>query len=205
MTAAGSATSQRNNATFWVVIVVVIAALVVGVALTRRFGSDPTITASPLIGKTLPAMTIEYLEEPGSFETASLNGDISVINFWASWCFGCRQEHDALTSVAEAYSPFGVTFVGVNYQDRSHERAVGFLDELGRSDATIYVRDEGSRTALEFGVLGLPETFFVDQNGTVVGKVSGPVNEALLIDTIEKIRLGQLVGQKTTGEVENRE
>ena len=65
-----------------------------------------------------------YLEEPGTFSFADVEGDIVVVNFWASWCFGCRQEHDALVSAAAEYDPFGVSFVGVNYQDNSLERAV---------------------------------------------------------------------------------
>jgi len=196
---------KPGNAIFWAVMAVVVVALVVGVALTRRFGSDPTITASPLIGKSLPEFSAPYLEGPETFDSSELDGEIAVINFWASWCFGCRQEHAALVSVAEAYGPFGVTFVGINYQDRSLDRAIGFLDELGRSDATLYVRDEGSRTALEFGVLGLPETFFVGPDGTILAKVSGPVTALLLEDTINKIRVGEMVGQVTTGEVENIE
>ena len=205
MTAPGDHTlKSRSNAMFWSIMAVVIAALVLGVVVSRRFGSDPTITASPLIGKQLPQVTVPYLEQPGSFAFSDLDGDIAVVNFWASWCFGCRQEHSALASAAEQFEDFGVTFVGVNYQDTSVDRASDFLDELVRSPETIYVRDEGSRTALKFGVLGLPETFFVDRDGTVVGKVSGPVNAQLLFETIDKILLGEAIDQVKTGEVENR-
>jgi cytochrome c biogenesis protein CcmG/thiol:disulfide interchange protein DsbE len=196
--------ARRGNAMFWVPMVVVLAVLVVGVALSRRFGSDPSITASPLIGKPLPEVALPYLDRSGSLTIRALSPpDILVVNFWASWCFGCRQEHAALISAAEIYESAGVSFVGVNYQDHSIDRSISFLDELGRSKATHYVRDEASRTALEFGVLGLPETFFVDRAGFIVGKVSGPVTSDLLNATIEKILLGQSVGQVNTGEVEN--
>lgn len=193
-----------SDTLFWVLMAAVIALLALGVVISRRFGSDPTITASPLIGKQVPQVTVPYLEEPGEFAVADVKGDIVVINFWAEWCFGCRREHAALLSAAEAYSEFGITFVGINYQDPSVGRAIGFLDELGRGDDTEYVRDERSRTALEFGVLGLPETFFVDRDGIVVGKVSGPINGQLITETLDKILLGQSIGQVTTGEVENR-
>ena len=196
--------SRRGDAMFWLLMSGVIVALVVGVVLSQRFGSDPTITASPLIGKRLPEVTVPYLEQPGEYSFSELEGDIAVVNFWASWCFGCRQEHGALLAAAELYADFGVSFVGVNYQDTTSSRAVEFLDELGRGAETLYVRDVGSRTALEFGVLGLPETFFVDADGVVVGKVSGPINGQLLGETIEKIILGEAIGQVTTGEVENR-
>jgi len=189
---------------FWVLMAAVIVLLVLGVVISRRFGSDPTITASPLIGKPVPLVTVPYLEEPGGLVIADLEGQIVVVNFWASWCFGCRQEHPALLSAAEEYDNFGVTFVAVNYQDNTVGRAIGFLDEVGRGEHTVYVRDEGSRTALEFGVLGLPETFFVNREGVVVGKVSGPITGRLLVETLDKILLGQTIGQVTTGEVENR-
>ena len=92
----------------------------------------------------------------------------------------------------------------MNHQDAA-ANAVGFLDELGRSPDTIYVADDGSRLALEFGVLGLPETFFIDRDGRIVGKVSGPVTGAVLADTIDAIVLGEEVGAIRTGEVENRD
>lgn len=196
--------SGRGDTLFWAVMAAVIVVLVIGVVLSRRFGSDPTVTASPLIGKHVPKVTVPYLEDDAEFSFDDFDGDIVVVNFWASWCFGCRQEHAALVSAAAEYADFAVTFVAVNYQDVTVARAVGFLDELGRSPETIYVRDEGSRTALEFGVLGLPETFFVARDGTVVGKVTGPVTGQLLVETLDKILLGQTVGQVKTGEVENR-
>ena len=194
---------RRGGAMFWVLMGAAIVVLVLGVALARRFGVDPSITASLLIGKPVPDVTVAYLEEEGAFSTSDLEDDIAVINFWASWCFGCRQEHPALLLGAEAYADLGVTFVGINYQDPRAGPAIEFLDEVRRGDETVYLRDEGSRTALEFGVLGLPETFFVDRTGTVVGKVSGPINAQLLTDTLNKILLGQTIGQVTTGEVEN--
>ena len=167
-----------------------------------RFGSDPTLTSSPLIGQPAPAEEIPLADGSGSVRVADFEGDIVVVNFWASWCLGCREEHDALTAAAEDYADFDTTFIAVNYQD-TPGNAAAFLDELGRSDVTVYTVDEGSSTAFAWGVLGLPETFFVDRDGTVVGKVSGPVTYGLLSRTIDQIILGETVGDITTGEVEN--
>ena len=195
--------STRGSRMVWVVIVAGIAFIVLGVVFAGRFGADPGISSSPLIGKPAPTSPVQLMESDGAVSMADLSGDIVVVNFWASWCLGCRAEHDALLRAADDYAEFDTTFVAVNYQD-SEQRAEAFLDELGRSAVTIYAIDEGSATAFEWGVLGLPETFFVDRNGIVVGKVSGPVSYGLLSRTIEQILVGEAIGDITTGEVENR-
>ena len=195
--------STRGSRMVWLVIVAGIAFIVLGVVFAGRFGADPGISSSPLIGKPAPTSPVQLMESDGAVSMADLSGDIVVVNFWASWCLGCRAEHDALLRAADDYAEFDTTFVAVNYQD-SEQRAEAFLDELGRSSVTIYAIDEGSATAFEWGVLGLPETFFVDRNGIVVGKVSGPVSYGLLSQTIEQILVGEAIGDITTGEVENR-
>ncbi len=189
---------------FWIAVAAAAGVVVIGVVFSQRFGSDPTLQASPLIGQTVASVEAPLLEVEGVLDFDDLRGDIVVVNFWASWCFNCRVEHEALVAAAADYEDLGVTFVGVNHQDQ-RDNAIAFLDELGRSPQTLYVEDTGSRIALEFGILGLPETFFVDREGTIVGKVIGPVNYQLVADTIDAIVLGEDVGVFKTGEVENRE
>lgn len=187
----------------WVAIAAGVAFIALSLVFAGRFGADPGISSSPLIGEPAPISPIALMDSEGEISMVELSGDIVVVNFWASWCFGCQQEHEALLSAAEDYASFDTTFVAINYQDRP-EWAEAFLDELGRSTVTIYAIDEGSSTAFEWGVLGLPETFFVDRDGIVVGKVSGPVTYGLLSQTIERILIGETIGEVTTGEVENR-
>jgi cytochrome c biogenesis protein CcmG, thiol:disulfide interchange protein DsbE len=187
----------------WVAMAVGLVFLVLAVVFASRFGSDPGVSSSPLVGRQAPSGAIALQDGSGDISLGDLSGDIVVVNFWASWCPGCRTEHDALVTVADEYAEFGVTFVAVNYQD-APGRATEFLNEFGTSDRTIYAVDEGSSTAFAWGVLGLPETFFVDRDGTVVGKVSGPVDVALLTQTIDQVILGEAIGAITTGEVENR-
>ncbi len=177
--------------------------VLLAIVFASRFGSDPSLTASPLIGSPAPAGEIALQDGTGSTSVADFPGDIVVVNFWASWCLGCRVEHEALVAAADAYADFDTTFLAVNYQD-DPGRANAFLEELGRSNATVYAIDEGSSTAFSWGVLGLPETFFVNREGVVVGKVSGPVSYGLLSQTIDRIILGETIGDITTGEVENR-
>jgi len=196
-------TRRSGSGLFWALLVAAVVVVVVGVAFASRFGVDPDLTASPLIGTAAPDVTVPYLESDESLRLRDLDGDIVVVNFWASWCTGCRQEHEALVAAAEAYEELGVTFVGVNYQDQPG-RAVAFLDELGRSSATHYVEDVGSRTAVRFGVLGLPETFFIGRDGVIAGKVSGPLTAPLLVNTLDRMVVGEdISGEVKTGDVEN--
>jgi cytochrome c biogenesis protein CcmG/thiol:disulfide interchange protein DsbE len=187
----------------WVVIAGGLAFVVLAVIFAGRFGTDPSISSSPLIGEPAPNSEIALMDGSGSVRIDDFDGDIRVVNYWASWCLGCRTEHEALTLAAEDYAESDVTFIAINYQD-SQSNAEAFLDELGMSPVTVYTVDEASRTAFEWGVLGLPETFFVDRDGIVVGKVSGPVSYGLLSLTIDQIILGEVVGDIETGEVENR-
>lgn len=197
--------TRRSSRPFWIVAGVGLFAVVLGVVFASRFGVDPQLTPSPLIGQPLPDLTLPYLEFDGDFSFADLEGEVAVINFWASWCLACRVEHQALLDTAAGYQDLGVTFVGVLVQDRA-DHGLDFLAELGRGEPYVYVVDQGSRASLEFGLLGVPETFFVDRDGTIVGKVSGPVNTPLLTATLDAILLGRAgdLGVVKTGEVQNR-
>jgi cytochrome c biogenesis protein CcmG/thiol:disulfide interchange protein DsbE len=198
-----STQSARGSRMVWVAIVASVLFIVLALVFASRFGGDPRLSSSPLIDEPAPSGEIALQDGTGTASVSDYSGDIVVVNFWASWCLACRDEHDALLQASDDYSDFGTTFVGVNYQD-TPARAEAFLAEFGESPTTVYTVDEGSETAFDWGVLGLPETFFVDRGGIVVGKVSGPVTYGLLSQTIESIILGETVGDITTGEVENR-
>ncbi len=105
-------------------------------------------------------------------------------------------------AAAAAYADAGVEFVGIAYQDR-RENSVSFLDELGRG--YVYLEDARSRAAIEFGVFGIPETFFVDRDGVVVGNVRGAVDGQLLTTAIDTILLGGEIGSVNQGPVQSRE
>lgn len=193
----------RSSRMVWVAIGVGVLFFGLALIFASNLGGDPSISNSPLVGKLAPDTDIELMDGSGVVNVNDFDGDVRVVNFWASWCLGCRQEHPALLQGAAAYESFGVTFIAVNYQD-TPSNAEQFLVELGRSPQTIYTVDPNSRIAFEYGVLGLPETFFIDRDGIVVGKVSGPLTYNLLAGTIDQILLGNAVGEIETGEVENR-
>lgn len=171
-----------------VILLVIVVFIAVAAAYGSRLGTDPAIVDSPLLGQPVPDVTLPYLEQDGSLRLGDLEGDIVVVNFWASWCTACREEHDDLLLAAERFADQGVTFVGIVFQDRP-EAAVGMLDEMGRGYANL--TDPGSRAAIDFGVFGVPETFFIDREGTVVAKVVGRSDLTLLRQTIETMLAGR--------------
>lgn len=170
------------------VLAILVISLGVLAAYGSRFGTDPGVVDSPLIGRPAPDFELPLLEGSGTVALSELRGDIVVVNFWASWCVPCREEHPDLLLAAERYRDDGVTFVGVVYQD-GRNPAIRFLDELGRG--YDHVMDEGSRTAIDFGVFGIPETFFIDRTGAVAAKVIGRSDTELLTRTIEAMLDGR--------------
>ena len=190
-----------SNKIVWLVVAAGIVVIVVGVAFADTLGSDPSVVGSALIDKPAPEMVLDELEGDGQVRVSDHLGDVVIINFWASWCTGCRQEHASLDAAAADYASFDVTFLSVNTQDEEAQ-AIEFLDRFGRSEETVYGIDHGSRAAFSYGVAGLPETFFVDRDGIVVGKVIGPVTYELLTATIDLVLLGEGIDSVKTGETE---
>jgi cytochrome c biogenesis protein CcmG/thiol:disulfide interchange protein DsbE len=155
-----------------------------------RFGQDPRLVDSPLIGKPVSNLTFDYLEQDGTFSFADQKGTVLVVNFFASWCIPCRAEHDDLTSTAAAFADRGVHFLGIVYQDKPTQ-ATSFLDEFGRGTNYSYVLDPASRAIIELGVFGVPETYIIDANGLIQWKTAGAVDALTLQNALEKVLAGQ--------------
>lgn len=190
---------MRGNALRWLGYVVALAAVAFAVVLASRFGTDPGLVDSPLLGRPAPQFELPPLEGGDGIALSDLEGDIVVVNFFASWCLECRNEHQALVSTADAFAEEGVTFVSVSYQE-SPPASLDYLEVAGRSDNTLYLADPGSRTAIAYGVFGIPETFFIDRDGTVVGKIIGESDAFTLGATIDAIMRGESPGQSVTGD-----
>jgi len=190
-----------SNKIVWAIIGVGLIVIIVGIALAGTLGTDPTVVGSALIDKPAPPLVLENLEGEGEVRLADHLGDVVVVNFWASWCTGCRAEHGALTEAASRYAGYGVTIFEVNTLD-TRDQAEAFLDKFGWSPDAVYGIEHDSSGAFAYGVAGLPETFFIDQEGVVVGKVIGPVTFDLLTATIDQVLLGEDISSVKTGETE---
>ena len=184
-------------------LLIAVSTIVFAVVLASRFGSDPGLVESPLIGKPAPDFELVTLDGTERVALSDLRGDVVVINFFASWCLECRNEHDDLVATADAFSDRGVRFVQIGYQE-SPASSLTYLEEAGISEHTSYLADTGSRTAIAYGVFGIPETFFVDSNGIVVGKIIGESDALTLGATLDTILAGGTPGQTITGDTQQR-
>ena len=151
--------------------------------LLTGFSVDPNQVPSALIGKPMPSFSLTTLEGT-RLDSSALRGKPAMINFWASWCQPCVTEHPVLLD-AQRRAGDRLNIVGVVYQD-STTAARGFL--LAHGDPGYpNVLDDGSRLALDFGVTGPPETYFIDAQGIVRGKQFGPLSFAALREQLARI------------------
>jgi cytochrome c biogenesis protein CcmG/thiol:disulfide interchange protein DsbE len=152
--------------------------------LFTGFGHDPREVASPLIGKPAPEWRLDTIDG-GSLSSEELAGRPYVVNFWASWCIPeCVNEHPVLAAAHERYGD-ELVVVGVLYQDAPAD-AEAFLARYGDAGYP-HVIDEGGWLAIEYGITGPPETFFVDADGIIRDKQFGPLTEGLMAQRLGAI------------------
>lgn len=147
-----------------------------------RSGKDISELPSALIGTKAPALDLEPLAGAmlngapmPALQSATIAGKLSLVNVWASWCVPCRQEHPILLELSKDKR---LTVVGINYKDRN-ENALVFLGELGNPFAAIGTDPRG-RAAIDWGVYGIPESYLVGPDGTILYKRVGPFDEKSL-------------------------
>jgi cytochrome c biogenesis protein CcmG/thiol:disulfide interchange protein DsbE len=157
---------------FFIPIAVFMALLVVFIVGLNR---DPSYVPSPLIGKPAPEFRLPRLSDPEqTLGTEDMRGQFSLLNVWATWCVGCRQEHDTLLQIA---SNSGVPIYGLNWKDNTVQ-ARAWLEQLGNPYAATAVDFDGA-VAIDWGVYGAPETFLLAADGTVLYKHLSPLTMAI--------------------------
>jgi cytochrome c biogenesis protein CcmG/thiol:disulfide interchange protein DsbE len=156
------------------IFVALVVLLAVGLTL------NPRHVPSPLIDKPAPAFTLPQLHRPDQvLSPVDMQGEVWLLNVWASWCVACRAEHPLMNELARSSE---VTIIGLNYKDNP-EAALQWLRQLGNPYHASAV-DEAGRAGIDWGVYGVPETFVVDKQGIIRYKHIGPVEKNDLEDTI---------------------
>ena len=161
-----------------------------GIFLLRLHGGDPSKIPSALIGRPAPPTVLPPLvglvsdgtQVPG-LDPAVFKGKVSVVNVWASWCVPCHDEAPLLTKLGEDKR---LQLVGINYKDAA-DNARRFLGRYGNPFGIVGV-DGNGRASIEWGVYGVPETFVVGREGTIVYKMVGPVTSEN-VDTVLKVEI----------------
>jgi cytochrome c biogenesis protein CcmG/thiol:disulfide interchange protein DsbE len=182
-------TSPRSRRWLVALPLVVFFALA-GLFLLRLYGGDPSKIPSALIGRPAPQTALPALEGlvrdgtqvPG-LDPSMFRGKVSVVNVWASWCVPCHDEAPLFTQLA---SDKRLQLVGINYKD-TPDNARRFLGRYGNPFGIVGV-DGNGRASIEWGVYGVPETFVVGREGTILYKMVGPVTPENL-DSLLKVEI----------------
>ena len=173
-----STTDAPRQRRSWLMALPLVAFVALAAVFWFRLGSgDPSKIPSALIGHPAPQTALPQLEGlvvggtqvPG-LDPAAFKGKVSIVNVWASWCVPCHDEAPLLTELGRDKR---LQLVGINYKD-APDNARRFLGRYGNPFSIVGV-DSNGRAAIEWGVYGVPETFIVGREGTIVYKMVGPV------------------------------
>lgn len=164
-------------------------AVVIGVLALVGWGLYNANTARPEAGQPAPGFQMEYFNgyEWDGLANATLEemqGNVVILNFWASWCVECRVEADLLEQVWRRYKDDGVIMLGIAYAD-VEPNALAYLKEFN----VTYPNAPDLRTAVSknYEITGVPETFFIGKDGKIAHVQIGPVNEATMFTLVDRL------------------
>ena len=163
----------------WIYILPVVVFGLMAAALYVALGRDETVLPSALIDEPAPQFELPPL--PGhqqGFSTADLQGHVSLVNAFASWCAPCRAEHPVLNALAQQKR---VPIYGIDYKDKE-DAATAWLANLG--DPYARIGADSGRVGIDWGVYGVPETFLIDRAGRIRYKHVGPLTREDVEHTI---------------------
>ena len=152
--------------------------------LAYGFSRDPRYIPSPLIGRPAPPFNLALFDGK-TVGLEALKGKVVFINFWASWCPPCLEEARELETIWKDLKESDVVFLGVNIQDKEPE-ARAFIQQFGISYSNG--QDPAGRIAVDYGVWGIPETFFIDPGGTITYKHVGVLDRSLVMAKLDEAR-----------------
>lgn len=152
--------------------------------LAYGFGREPASIRSPLVGRPAPPFSLQLFDGT-TLRLEDLRGKVVFLNFWASWCPPCRAEAPLLEEASRHYADTGVVFLGINTQDKD-DAARDFMQEFGITYPNG--KDPGGKIAVDYGIWGLPETFFIDTEGRITYKHIGAIRWPALTVKIDEAR-----------------
>ena len=175
-----------------------VVAVAAGVAtlLAYGFSRDSRYIQSPSIAKETPSFTLT-LFDGRTLTLKDLRGKAALVNFWASWCVPCRAEARALESAWQKYKDRGVVFLGVNIQDKE-EDARAFMKEFGIT--YLNGQDASGKIAVDYGVWGIPESFFIDPQGRITYKHAGELKTSTITSKLDDALRGFVSAEAGKGE-----
>jgi cytochrome c biogenesis protein CcmG/thiol:disulfide interchange protein DsbE len=178
---------RRPRTALWIsVVLAVVLALLVGVLATRKSATDRLVD-SPLVGKGVPALTGTTVRGT-SYDIDDHQGEWVVVNFFATWCVPCQQEHDDLARFAKFHEADGDASVVSVVFDDTPARVKQYFAQRGGTWPVV--RDDGA-LATAFGVARVPESYLVAPNGVVVAKITGGVTYDFLQEQLAKFGSAQ--------------
>jgi len=133
---------------------------------------DTNYNTNFLIGKKISNISLEYFDENKFYNEDDLKrNNYTLINFWASWCLPCRQEHSLLTQLSKEKN---LKLLGVNFKDKKKQAEI-FLNDLG-NPYDFLTKDELGKNSVKFGIYGIPESILVNKDLMIVKKFVGPLS-----------------------------
>ncbi len=152
-------------------ITIVFILFIIGV-LFAGLNKDSIYSTQELTGNKLTNIKLAHFSENRFVTNKDLKANFTLINFWASWCSPCREEHSYLLKLNEEKN---LELLGVNFKDKKNN-AIKFLDELGNPYDDL-AKDELGKYSINFGIYGVPESILIDKEFRIIKKFIGPINE----------------------------
>ncbi len=164
--------------------------------LAYGFTRDPRYIESPLIARQAPPFTLTLFNGK-TVRPEDFRGKVVFLNFWASWCPLCRAEARTLEATWQSYKDRDVVFLGVDIQDTEQD-ARAFLQEFGIT--YLNARDANGKVAIEYGVWGIPETFFIDREGRITYKQVGALGWPIITAKLDEALRGIVSAEEGRGD-----
>ena len=163
--------------------------------LAYGFSRDPRYILSPLIGHQAPPFSVTLFDGK-KLSLSDLRGKVVFLNFWASWCPPCRAEARDIEATWKKYKDKNIVFLGIDIQD-TEEAALAFLKEFEITYPNG--RDALGKVSIDYGVWGIPETFFIDTEGRITYKHVGDLGSQIITSKLDEARRGFISAKEGKG------